>query len=229
MKEFDQWWRIGGECAIGFIILGIIGFALQADAPFPNDSAADIGAYFADHGDRYMIGDVFWGLAFVLGFLPFAAAFTAYLGSAEAEPRPWSRLAFGFAVALMGMSAAMSIVEGGLAYSAGRSADDRLLKTAVDMVYYGETFVGTFLAVGFGLFASFVILRTGAFSQLIGWVGVVLSIALFISVFAVFDSDPEGALGIYGFVVFVAFMLWILAIAITMLRASAPPMRSSST
>jgi len=46
-KEFDQWWRIGGECAIGFIILGIIGFALQADAPFPNDSAAEIKAFSA--------------------------------------------------------------------------------------------------------------------------------------------------------------------------------------
>jgi hypothetical protein len=227
MRELDQWWRIGGLGAIVFVAFGIVGIVLQSDVPLPTDSAEDIRAYFADDGDQYMIGDVFWGLAFVLGFLPFVAAFTAYLGMAEGQPRPWSRLAFGFAIALIAMSAAMSIVGGGLAYSAAEFADDSLLKTSVDMVYYGETLISGFLAIGLALSASFVILRTGVLWRWLGWVGVAVALAGFVSVFAVFDDDPEGALGIVGFVVFLVFALWILAIGIALVRASAPPAASS--
>jgi len=229
VKELDQWWRIGGGCAIGFVVLGIVAFIFQADAPFPNDSASDIRAYFVDDGDRYMVGDVFWGLAMVLGFLPFAAAFTAYLGMAEGQPRPWSRLAFGFAIALIAMTAAMSMVGGGLAYSAAESADDSILKTSLDMLYYGETLISSFLAIGLALSASLVILKNGVLWRWLGWLGIALALCGFISVFAVFDDDPEGTLGIFGFLVFAVFAVWILAIGIALLRATAPPATSSST
>ena len=90
---FAQWWRIGGICGIVLVVLFVVGaIVLQGDTPTYDQSAAEIREFWADDGQRYLIGDYLIGIGFVIFFLAFLSALRGLLGglrrgSARRPPR----------------------------------------------------------------------------------------------------------------------------------------------
>ena len=79
----------------------------------------------------------------------------------------------------------------------------------------------TWPAAIFLLGASVVIVQSGVLPKWLGWVGGVFAVAGVIGALWTFSGDSGGILGGgFGFVGFLGAQLWILVVAITMIRSS---------
>ncbi len=221
---FDKWWRLGGVAGILFLIMFIVGIAVQGDSPNLGDPAGEIRAWFADNGKQYIAGDYLIGLAFVLFFLPFLSSLRGLLAAAEGGPAVWSRVAFTGGLLFLIFGAVSSFFEVTLAYGFGvlESGDEGTVKTLMylDQVAFNT---GALFIVPLMLGASLVTLRTGVLWR---WLPLLALVAI---VFAVIfganslSSDPDGALGGIGFIAVLATSLWILLTSINMiLKKDAP-------
>jgi hypothetical protein len=114
MEMMSDWRKVGAITGVGFVVLFIVGIIIQGDAPMPNDGPSVIQSFYAAHGDRYIVGDFFFGLGFVFFFLPFTSCLTAYLADVEGNPAVWSRL-------VLVAGAVLTAVGGGVSEPAGRA------------------------------------------------------------------------------------------------------------
>lgn len=219
----DQWWRLGGAAGIIYVVLFIVGILIQGDTPMPNKTANEIRDYFVDNDTAYMIGDFIIGIAFIFFLMPFASALRSFLGRAEGPAAMWSRLTFAGALLFTAAGAATSGTFGALAYDKAQFADDNLLKLIVDGNYYTFTIIAPFVLTLMVLPASLVILRTNVLWPLLGWFGIVVSVALVISALAILNDDPTSALGLVGIFAFLSAGIWIIATGVGMWMRTAPP------
>jgi hypothetical protein len=217
MTVMEDWRRIGAWCGIVFVILFIVGGAIQADVPMADKPADEIRAYFTDNGDQYIVGDFFFGLAFVFFFLPFASALTAYLAASEGNPPVWSRLVLIAAAIITAVGGGLGAVQGGLAYGAVDALDDGSLEALIDTSYYGFTVVFNYATALLVFCASMVILRKGLLWNWLGWLGLAYAIAAIVGFFAVLSDDPTSGLGILNFIVLIVFGVWTLVVSYGML------------
>jgi hypothetical protein len=100
--------RVTAGLGFAWLILFVVGGpVLQGRPPSAGTPIADLRAGFADHGTRYLAGDLVAGCGFVLCLLPFAVLLPYAVAD---RPHPiWSRLCSASAVAF--------VVSGGVATS----------------------------------------------------------------------------------------------------------------
>ena len=164
--------RMGGIFGIAFIILFIIaGPVLQSDVPVAGDSVADIRSYWADDGDRYLTGDLLFGIAVILLFVPFAAALRTVIASGDRSGGMWVRMMFAGAIIGVVLGGAGAAASGALAIEGADGIDDSTLLFATRAGAYSFTGLG----LGFALMllaASVVIVQSGVLWRWLAIVGV---------------------------------------------------------
>ena len=224
----DQWWKLGGAAGILFVVLFIIGIILQGNNLMPDDPAGDIRGYYAAHHDKYLAGDYIIGTAFVFFLLPFASALRSFLGLAEGENGVWSWLVFAGALLTTAVGGATAWTQAALAYSSADFTDDNILKTLNNANYYTFTSIFPLAMALMILFASIVILRTRALWPWLGYFGLVETLVLLLTRFAVFSTDPNGVFGVIGFISFIGLGIWIIAASIGLWLRDAPPVATAA-
>lgn len=232
MSALNSWRGTAAIGGVGFVVLFIIAIIIAGETPNPDDSAGTIRDYFADNGDRYMVADFVFAVAFVFFLLPFAAGLTAYLAEAEGNPPVWSWLVIIAAAILTAVGGGLGAAQGAIAYSGAEAQTDETLVTLVQASYYGFTTVIFFGTALIALSTARVIMLRGVLWNWLGWASLAYVVAALISYFALLDSDPFSALGILGIIVNIAFLLWVLAVSYGMMTkepsASAQPSEIAS-
>jgi len=212
--------RIAGAAGIGLVVLNVVLFAVQGDSPVFDDSAADVRKFFVD--DDTLVHLVTWlgALAFVFFFLPFAAGLRNLLAPADAaDEQMWSRLSYTGAVL-----AAATVVVGSAFFEVLSQgvAEEVSDATLVALARFDTVLFLGAMPWAFALFlaaASVVIVRSGVLAKWIGWVGAADALLLVISALWIFEEDDEGFFVILFFIGLLIFLLWVLAVSITMIRS----------
>ncbi len=85
--------QLGGILAIGGVVLVMVSvIALAGDVPDLSRSPQEVRAWFEDNGQRYLVGQYFIAVGFLLFMLPAMAVVNSMLSEAEGDGGIWSRL-----------------------------------------------------------------------------------------------------------------------------------------
>ena len=219
---FTNWQKLGGAAGILFVILFVIGIGFQIDSPTHNDPLADIQEWFADNGERYIIGDYIIGLAMVLLFLPFLGALRNMLQGAEQGEVRWSGMAYVGGVLFLIVGGVISLFTGSLAYGLGVAdgVEESLARTFLYVEFYTFVWLLPLVVIPFALGTSLIVLQTGVIWRWTAYLGLLVAGVAAIVPLALFDSDSEGALAGIAFIWFIALGVWILAVRAAMFTQS---------
>jgi len=220
----NSWRRISGIAGVAYVVLfvALTITIVSADPPGSSASAAEFRQWFEDN--ELTVGLQTWAGPLVFGvfFLLFASGLRSVLGSADIRNEGvWARLSF--AGALLTVSTAL----GGLAFWAVL-AQDEVLAVASDGTVKTLAAFDTIIFFAiinwaqalFVLGASVVIIQTGVMAKWIAWLGGVVVLLLVVSALWPFTGDDEGFLGALGFPAVIGFGVWVLGVAVSMIRSS---------
>ena len=215
VTQVERWAPVSG---IVFVLFMFVGTFFVADVPNPDSSAQEISGYLTDSGNhtRNIIGAYIWVVGGLL-FLWFLTGLRSVLRVAEGGMGTLSNLAFGAGIVYTAVWMVSAVTFAAVAYAVEfgdatvRNLDlVRVLpQLAWMLVLLPAGFAGLFLV----LTASVLIFRTGVFPRWLGWLGIVVVIALLFDVL---------------YVNIVPYLVWVLAAAIVMLmrrEEAAPPAR----
>lgn len=200
--------RLGAACGIPAVVLSPIGFALIGAAGFGGDPTAardDIAhAVAGASGGQVLAGAMIDTLGAVF-FVIFAARLWATLRRAEGAPG-WLSLAC-FAGALTAIGASFvdkaAFLALGLKLGHGLTTDEAVLLTDISAGSF--LLFQAFAGILFAGAAAVVSLRWRALPGWIGWSAAAIALASLVGV----GLGPE-----IGFVVFIGFVVWILATSV---------------
>ena len=212
-EMMSDWRKVGAISGVLFIVLFIVGIIIQGNAPMPGDDADVIRKFYAAHGDRYILGDFFFALAFVFFFLPFVSCLTAYLAEAEGRPPIWSRLVLVAGAVLTAAGGTSSGLQGAIAYHGAAGFEDGLMQALVAGSYYVWVMVAGFTTALIVFCASVLALRKGVLPAWLSWLGLAYVVAAFVSFFALLSVKPDSGLGILVLVLNVLFAVWVLVVS----------------
>jgi hypothetical protein len=219
-----SWKKVTGWSGIAFVVLFVVGTIIAGDGPALEDSAADVREWFEDN--EAVVAWTTWSgaLGFALLFLLFASGLRSLLGPADAANEGvWSRLSFAGAVVTVAIGGAGSAFWAVLGLEDVLSvASDETVKTlaAFDTVIYAAV-VPWGMAV-FVLGASVVILQSGVLAKWLGWFGLLITLLVAVGTLWPFTGDDESFLAILTFIGLLAVFIWILGVAISMIRSDSP-------
>lgn len=215
-ESFSLRYRLALMSGFAFgVLMFVKGFLFSPAEPDLGGSAEAIKDWLATSRIDYLIS-IYLELAAGAFFLVFVAGLYVALRRAEGGSGLLPLAAFGGGVATILVSLARLGVELAfvrVALDGGTPEMLRALNTLARSLQEGLAFPqGIFWAT-----ASIAILGT-RLPRWIGVLGAVGAVSLFISTGTVFD--PENPLGIFGFLVFPLFAIWMLATPLTLLRRS---------
>lgn len=218
-----QWWRLGGVLGIGFIVVFLIaGFGIQGESPTYDDPIAEIREYWEDDGNTYLVGDYLLGLATMVLLLPFLVCLGTMLRRAEGEPAIWSRVGFYGGLLLIVIAAMSAASWTALAFAADNLSDDAL----ITLMYLDVGSWNAFpYAIGVWVTASSLVMATtNVLWRWLGWLGLIIGIAAFITPLGILDDDPEDIFDTIGFIPFIGLAIWVVATGVGMFMKTEEPM-----
>jgi len=207
--------RLGALAGVAFIVLFIVGIALEGSEPKLTATAAKVTSFYASHHSKVLVADVLIAVAFV-SLVIWAAVLAGELRAAGQHAGAGALLASVGSVAAVAVVAAAAEI--GLDQAAVRSTDPGFIHGGYLIESYVTVLLFLFIVAAAGATA---LTSAGLFPVwyrwLTGLVGV-LAILGGISVKASgFFSPMGGATAISG----VAAWVWVLATSVLLLRA--PP------
>ena len=212
--------RLVGVAAIGFAVLVVIENVLFAvtGAPAYGAPIEEVLAYYAANRDSVAIvsGLVALYLPLLLAFLAGLHGLVERRGGAGAD---WSRLALAAGATLSAIFVLVNVLQIGFALSAGRLAEPtpafelvwqiHAAAFALTMPMLGTTCIGAALAAhASGL--------TPAWQRLVGLVGGSLLLAAGLGNLAIADGSALIFVGLLGFA---AWLVWLLATGVRLVRS----------
>lgn len=217
--ERSTWCRVTGAAGVLWAIVVLVAFFFVfGDTPAIDAPVADLREYFADDAQIHLANWLI-ALAFAGLFLPFASGLRSLLGPADAaDAGVWSRTSFAGAVTAVAVGGAGAAFWGAAALGPVEELSDSTLRALVnlDAVLYAATLPWA-LAVFVGA-ASWVILRSGVLWTWLAPLGFLTALVLVVGSLWPIDGDPEGFLGILGFIGLNLTLLWGLLTGIAMIR-----------
>jgi hypothetical protein len=199
----DRWSKLAPLTGVLFAVLAVVAAFTGGETPEANASAGKVIAYFGTHRSEVETSNILFALAFIVVVL-FAGALRSYV-RAEAEGLGALILA-GAAIMSVG-AVTVSGVEYGLAHhltqlSPSTAQTLNVLTNELGLPILAGAFV-------FALSSGLAILRGANLPKWLGWVAIVLAIAVLI--------PPIGFPALLGFVI------WSIVVSILMyLRTGAP-------
>lgn len=212
------WGKLAGILGILGVVFFVIGGLLQGDTPFPDATAAEIGDWYADNGNRYLIGNFIITLAVVLGLLPFFCYLRVALAEAEGGPAMGTRIAFLGAVLFLVMGAVQSMPFGVLASDPGIK-DDTLLVTLNTLGWYSAVGVSVTL-IPFFLGVGLTCLRGASLPTLLGWLSLALAVCSIIASAAMLDLKNDVFVA-FTLISFIGLAIVILTLSVSFIRRPA--------
>lgn len=212
---WSNWRRLGGAAGIVFIVMFVVGFVIEGEAPDYTEPAGEIKAWFVDNDDQWLVGDYIIGLSVLLFFLPFLVALRSYLGVAEGGRAGWSRFAFAAGIIFIVYTGAASTFLNAAAVGAAEM-DEGVVQALATLNFYAFS-TAPLVAAPFFFASAVVILRTGAPWTALGWLGLALAVVAAVAGAAPIDGDPEGALSVLGFITLIGLLVWVALLSIGMI------------
>jgi hypothetical protein len=206
---------------IGWLACFIVGAAvLQGEPPAYDAAIPEIRVFFAEHGGRYLVGDVVAGAGFVLLLVPFAITLPGALGVPDRTAALWGRLSAAGAVALVTVGGvATSFLDAVAIARGGPRLDDSTITALLYANMAGIALIGLPAALFVAAAAALVWYSTLPRAvAVLGWIAAPL---LVVGAAFPIDPDPRGPLWTIRFVSFIMLALFVLATSI--LLASRPP------
>ena len=214
--------RADAAAGLVFVVLALVGFLLPGAPPKADDSIGDIRAFFTDHRDALLAGNLIVGLAAAV-FLWFLGSLRSYLRAGEGGEGRLSAAAFAAGVAAVTLLLGGVAVFSGLAFEAAADLDGAGLRAAFDV---GNAFF-TLSALPFAaLFAAAACsgARSGALPAWAYWSGSAVALIQVVSAVALFAKSGFFSVGnAFAFIAVLAALLWLGAISATIVRRGGVP------
>jgi hypothetical protein len=207
------WDRYGAAAGVIFVILLVVGGFIAGSPPSYEDSAREIREYFVDNDTALKVGGYLNGLS-IFPFFIFLGSLWSRVRSAGDEARPLATMLVGGAVVAVSLVSVGTVVTTATAIRIGqiRALDAKLLYEIAGTT----TDVATFAVAVFVGATSVAALRARVFPAWLGSFGAVLTVAWLVAGVALTtDSDAFNAL---SFIVFLAWLVWVLLISYSLLR-----------
>jgi hypothetical protein len=213
----SKWERWGGLGGILFIVLVVVSVFIAGSPPKTSDSATKIANFVDDHRDAIRWASFIGGLGTVALFWFLGSVWRVLRRAEGGSPRLTVVAILGavFAAAMAGISAIMLAAIGiaGVNGSGGRNG--------TRFFYVLSTNIGGGTSIGLAVFVaafSAVILRTGVFPKVLGWVGAVIALVALVA--SATTASTRDEFFVVGLVTLLAFMIWLLVISIMILRGT---------
>jgi hypothetical protein len=215
-----SWTRLAGLCGLGwFVLFAIGGIILQGEPPAYDEPIAEAREFFADHGQRYLVGDYLADIAFVFLFLPFIVGLRSHLGAAEKGGQIGSRLVFAGGLATVVVGAASTAFLDAVALAEGGSTlDDSTIRALLYADAVAIAGIGMPAALT-SIAAAVVIRRTRALPLWLAPVGAAAGALLLIGVAFPIERDADGVLWTIRFVGFISFVVFVVLTSICLIRS----------
>ena len=210
-------WRISGIAGLLFVITSFIASAINVQPPQYNQDAAAIAAWFAENSQQYRVGHFIAGVAFLLFYVPFFAGLCERLRAAEGTPAIWSRVTWAGAI----LSPAAGTTSGAFIVGAAllqNTVSPDVARFAIASNLYAFVVSGALTGIAM-TGAALVILRTGVFPRWLGWAGALIAAAAILGSAAIVENDPAGVFATVNSLAWLAYFLWIAALAVSLVRA----------
>jgi hypothetical protein len=200
-----RWERWSALAGVLFVALFIVALALTGNT---GDNPSEVQQWYADDGNqtKAIVAWFIW-VASALAFLSFLGTLRDMLVRAEGGPGTLSALVFGPGLVFTGLYvAAVSLFAAPAAL-----ADDSDFKLDANTAQMSND-AGYFLLVGGVMVASILVLsastaalRTGILPAWLGWIGLIVAVAMLFAIF---------------FVPILVFVGWVLVVSLVMLVAA---------
>ncbi len=218
-----QWWSLGGIAAILFVVVFVVGVALQAGPPLADDPVDEIRRDWVEGGQQYLVASYVLGLGFVFFYIPFMLVLRALLGRAEGGIELWSRasLVGAFTTLLWGTWSGM--FWGALAFGDfAATASDETLRTLSVLDYYAVSGTPLAFAVFVGA-TSIVIARTRVLWRWLAYLGAIEVLLALLAPLSIFSAETDSFFDVVFLIAFLGFTLWILLVGIAMVSKRDEP------
>jgi Domain of unknown function (DUF4386) len=219
-------WRISGVAGLLFVIASFAASAINVQPPRYNQDPAAIAAWFAENSQMYRVGHFVAGLAFLLFYVPFFAGLCERLRAAEGTPAIWSRVTWAGAI----LSPAAGTTSGAFIVGAALLADTvspEVARFAIASNFYAFIVSGSLSGIAM-TGAALVILKTGVFPRWLGWAGALIAAAAFLGSAAIVENDPAGVFATVNGLAWLAYFLWVAALAVLLVLGRDAPSKASS-
>ncbi len=199
----DRWGRLAPLTGVLFAVLTLAAVFIGGETPNANASAAKVIAYFTSIRSQVETSNIMFALAFIVVVL-FAAALRSYVRSTA---EGLGALILAGAVIMAVGAVTVSAIEYGLAHHIGELRPGtaqtlNVLSNELGLPILAGAFV-------FAICSGLAILRGAALPKWLGWVAIVLAIAVLI--------PPAGFPALFGFVI------WSIVVSVLMYRRTGAP------
>jgi len=199
----DRWGRLAPLTGVlfGVIVVAAV-FTSNSETPKPSASAAKVVSYYTEHRSEVETSGILFALAFLVLVL-FSGALRSYLRRTSAT-EGLATLVLAGAV----LMAAGALMGTGVEYGVAHSLHDLSPETAKTLNFISSELFLPVLAGGFifGVCSGLAILRGAALPKWLGWVAIVIGIAVLI---------PPAS-----FPALFAFVIWSIVVSILMYARS---------
>jgi hypothetical protein len=215
--EDAKWERYAALGGFVFVILNVIGGFLPGSPPAIDDSPEKITAYFRDHAGAIKVSQMLAGIG-TIGLLWWLGSLWRMMCRAENE-RP--RLAIVAAVSL-GMGGSLAMMSGVFTAEAAIYIDSidtgakSLFTLSMVTISGAGFFIVAFLSAVCAL--NYRAKMMPIWTSYIGWLA-----ALGFLVSSYGSASDANALGVFGFVSFLVWCIWILCVSTFMWRRASAP------
>jgi len=199
----DRWGRLAQLTGVLFGVMVLVAvFANNSETPKPSASPAKVVLYYANHRSEVETSGILFALAFLV-LLLFAGALRSYLRSTSAAEGLASLVLAGAV-----LMAAGALTATGVEYGVAHNLHDLSPEAAKTLNFISSELFLPVLAGGFtfGVCSGLAILRGAALPTWLGWVAIVIGIAVLI---------PPAS-----FPALFAFVIWSIIVSVLMYRRS---------
>jgi hypothetical protein len=216
MNIFRKPWKISGLAGLLFVALSFIATGFIKMPPTYEKDISTFAIWLSENGQGFRFAHCLNALAFLPFYFPFFAGFCEILKKAEGEPNIWTRVTWAGAI----ISPAIGSIGGasimGIALLNG-NASAEVSQFVLASYFYAITVSGVFAGIAM-TGGAIIILKTGVFKRWIGWAGLIIGIAAFISIGTLIENDPQGLFATMNGFVWLTYFLWIAVLSIEMIR-----------
>jgi hypothetical protein len=211
-----NWERYGAAAGVLFVILLLVGGFIAGSPPAPDDSAREIHEFYRDNDTALKVGSYLNGLA-IFPFLIFLGSVWSRVRGAGDEMRRVATILAGGAVIAVAMASV------GTAITATTAIRIRELAPEGAKFFFTLSGVATSMtAFAVAVFVGAVAVaaaRARAFPSWLGPAGAVLTVAWLVAGLGV--ATEATGIGLFGFIVFLLWLVWVLVISFFMYRPQA--------
>ena len=216
----NRWERYGAAAGIAFAVLVLISFFMVPSPPHVNASSVKIGDYYTNHRNTILTANLLAAFG-ALAFIWFLGHLRHVLNRAEGGVEALSPIVYGAGMATVVVAIVGALPATVLAFSSHEAAinsNPGIVRVLYDM----NTIMYSLLLLTAGLFAvaaAFAMVRKELVGPWLGWVGMAVAILAWASGIAGFYvTTYSGFWTGFGIVATLAFVAWVLAASVVMLR-----------